>query len=213
MLCKQRIPPIAMKLTRTILFILLFAVGLQACRHAANGDSGDNNDTVTDTAVSATTAPPDTIGPKINLVIDKEDSLFVMNTAADNLAEIELGNLAIKNAKGKRVKNFGWLMVKEHDKANEKLIVLAATKKLTLPTKQGSAEQQLMMRLGKKQGGDFDRAYITIMMDDHKRDVKEFTEASIKTQDPEIKAYAKKMLPVVQKHLDAINAIHDSMSQ
>ena len=201
-----------MKNTRSVLFILLATAGLQACSHAANTDSTDNNDTTPDTAIS-NTAPPDTTGPKMNLVIDKEDSLFVMHAAADNLAEIELGNLAIKNAKGKRVKNFGWLMVKDHGKANEKLMAMAAAKKLSLPTKPDSAEQQVMARLGKKQGGDFDKAYISVMMDEHNRDVKEFTDASTKTQDPDIKAYAKKQLPVVQKHLDAINAIHDSMSQ
>ena len=202
-----------MKLTRTVLFILLAAVGLQACRHAANTDSNDNNDSTPDTAVSNPAAPADTTGPKMNLVIDKEDSLFAVKAAADNLAEIELGNLAIKNAKGKRVKNFGWLMVKDHGKANEKLMAMAAAKKLALPTKPDSTEQQLMTQLARKQGGDFDKAYISVMMDEHNRDVKEFTDASTKTQDPDIKAYAKKQLPVVQKHLDAINAIHDSMSQ
>jgi len=203
-----------MKHSRTVLFILLAAVGLQACRHAANTDSTDNNDTsTTDTAISNPAAPPDTTGPKMNLVVDQEDSLFLMKAAADNLAEIELGNLAIKNAKGKRVKNFGWLMAKDHGKANEKLMAIAAEKKLTLPANADSTQQQIITRLGRKQGGDFDRAYISAMMDDHNRDVKEFTDAATKTQDPDIKIYAKKQLPVVQKHLDAINAIHDSMSQ
>ena len=202
-----------MKHIRTVLFILLAAVGLQACHHAANTDSNENNDTATDTAVSTPTAPPDTTGPKIHLIIDKDDSLFVMNAAADNLAEVELGNLAIKNAKGKRVKNFGWLMVKDHGKANDKLMALAAAKKLTLPIKADSTQQQAMAQLAKKWGGDFDKAYINLMMDDHNRDVKIFTDAATKTEDPDIKAYAKKMLPVVQKHMDAINAIHDSMSQ
>jgi putative membrane protein len=202
-----------MKQIRTILFFLLTAGAFQACNHATNTDSNDNNDSTNDTAISAPAVPPDTTGPKIRLVVDKEDSLFIANAAAGNLAEIELGNLAIKNAKGKRVKNFGWLMVKDHGKANTKLIAIATAKKLTLPTKPDSADINTMARLSKKWGGDFDRAYISAMMDDHKNDVKEFTGASTKTQDPDIKVYAKKMLPVMQKHLDAINAIHDSMSQ
>jgi len=187
-----------MKYIKAVLFSLFIAGTLQACNHAASTDSNDNNDTATDTAVSAPTAPPDTTGPKMNLVLDKDDSLFVMKAAADNQAEIALGDLAIKNAKGKRVKNFGWLMIKDHGKANEKLIAIATAKKLTLPTKPDSAGQQRMALLAKKWGGDFDKAYISLMMDDHNNEVKDFTQAATKTQDPDIKAYAKKMLPVMQ---------------
>ena len=202
-----------MKNIRTILFLLLSAVTLQACHHAANTDSNDNNDTAADTAVSAPVAPPDTTGPKIHLVIDQADSIFAVRSAAGNLAEIEMGQLAIKNGKSKRVKNFGWLMVKDHGKANNKLTAIAQARKLFLPTKPADDEQKMFSRLATKQGGDFDKAYVGMMIEDHKNDVKEFTEASTKIQDPDIKAYAKKILPVLQKHLDAINAIHDSMSQ
>ncbi|WP_461449949.1 DUF4142 domain-containing protein [Mucilaginibacter sp.] len=209
----EKYPRNAMKNIRTILFFLLTAAVLQACHHASNSDSNDTNDSTTDTAISAPTAPPDTTGPKIHLVIDQEDSVFAVKAAAGNLAEIEMGELAIKNAKGKRVKNFGWLMVKDHGKANTKLIAVAKGKKLTLPMAPDSAQKAMIAQLAHKFGNDFDKAYISMMIDDHKDDVKEFTDASTKIQDPDIKAYAKKTLPVLQKHLDAINAIHDSMSQ
>jgi len=139
--------------------------------------------------------------------------LFAAKAAAGNLAEIEMGNLAIKNGKSKRVKNFGLMMIKDHGKANTKLMAMAAAKKLGLPTEPGVDEQKMLADLAKKSGNDFDKAYVNMMIEDHKNDVSDFTSASTKTQDPDIKAYAKKTLPVLQKHLDAINAIHDSMSQ
>jgi putative membrane protein len=203
-----------MKYFRNILFILLVALTTQACNHSAktvNNDSDDN--TEPDTIVSPAEAQPDTTAPKINLVVDQEDLLFATKAAEGNLAEIEMGNLAIKNGKSKRVKNFGLMMIKDHDKANTKLMAMATAKKLVLPTKPDSAQQQMMMQLAKKTGSDFDKAYVSMMIDDHKNDVSEFTAASTKIQDPDIKAYAKKTLPVLQKHLDAINAIHDSMGQ
>jgi putative membrane protein len=200
---------------KAALFILITAAVLQACNHSAKSDDNDDdsNNSAPDTSTAVATAPPDTIGPKIHLVIDQEDSIFAVNAAKENLAEIELGQLAIKNAKGKRFKNFGWLMVKDHGKANTKLMAMAQLKKLPLPTKIDSTEQNKITQLAKKSGGDFNKAYVAMMIDDGKNDVKVFTDASTKTQDPDIKAYAKKTLPVIQKHLDAINAIHDSMSQ
>ncbi|MHB8206334.1 DUF4142 domain-containing protein [Mucilaginibacter sp.] len=204
-----------MKNFRTILFILLVALTTQACNHSAKTGSNDadNDNTSPDTIVSPAEAQPDTTAPKINLVVDQEDILFATKAAEGNLAEIEMGNLAIKNGKSKRVKNYGLMMIKDHDKANTKLMVMAAAKKLILPTKPDSAQQQMMVQLAKKSGNDFDKAYVSMMIEDHKNDVDAFTAASTKIQDPDIKAYAKKTLPVLKKHLDAINAIHDSMSQ
>jgi putative membrane protein len=82
-----------------------------------------------------------------------------------------------------------------------------------LPTKIDTTEQNKFTQLAKKFGNDFDKAYIAMMMENDKNDLKEFTVASTKIQDPDLKSYAKKTLPVIQKHLDAVNAIHDSMSQ
>jgi putative membrane protein len=205
-----------MKDFKAAIFILFIAGTLQACNHSAKTNSGDadTSNSSPDTLVALTNnAAPDTLAAKINLVIDKEDSLFAVKAASGNLGEIEMGNLAIKNGKSKRVKNFGLMMIKDHGKANTKLMAIALAKKLTLPTKPDTAAQAMLAQLAKKSGADFDRAYISMMIADHKGDVSEFTEASTKIQDPEIKAYAKKTLPVLQKHLDAINAIHDSMSQ
>jgi len=204
-----------MKYFRNILFILLVAAATQACNHSAKtgNNDADNDNSTSDTIVSPTEAAPDTTSPKINLVVDQEDSLFAAKAAAGNLAEIEMGNLAIKNGKSKRVKNFGLMMIKDHGKANTKLMAMAAAKKLGLPTEPGVDEQKMLADLAKKSGNDFDKAYVNMMIEDHKNDVSDFTSASTKTQDPDIKAYAKKTLPVLQKHLDAINAIHDSMSQ
>lgn len=203
-----------MKNFRAAIFTLFIAGALLACNHSnKTGNNDDNESTATDTIIKPSDAQPDTTAPRIYLVIDQEDSLFAAKAATGNLAEIEMGNLAIKNGKSKQVKNFGLMMVKDHGKANAKLMAMAAVKKLTLPTQLGTDEQKMMAELAKKSGIEFDKAYISMMINDHKNDVNNYTLSSIKTQDPDIKAYAKKTLPVLQKHLDAINAIHDSMSQ
>lgn len=204
-----------MKNFRIILFILSVTCALLACNHSTKTDNSDDNDdsATTDTIVRMTEASPDTTAQKINLVVDKDDSIFAAKAAEGNLAEIEMGNIALKKGRSKQVKNFGLMMIKDHGKANTKLIAIAAAKKLALPTKPGADEQKMLAELAQKSGNDFDKLYVSMMIDDHKTDVSDFTIATTKIQDPDIKVYAKKTLPVLQKHLDAINAIHDSMSQ
>lgn len=73
------------------------------------------------------------------------------------------------------------------------------------------AQQKMIEDLSQKSGSDFDKAYIKCMINDHEEDVKTFAKESKKIQDPELKNFAIKILPVLEKHLDDINAIHDSM--
>jgi putative membrane protein len=48
---------------------------------------------------------------------------------------------------------------------------------------------------------------MNMMLDDHKNDVKEFEKAGNDLNDPDIKNFAMKTLPTLQKHLDSAKAI------
>lgn len=192
-----------MKKLRIVIALVLAACALQACSHkSGSDDAADTNDTTTAVTDTSTT---------INLVVDKYDTDFATEAANGGLTEVELGKLAMKNGKSKQVKNYGMMMVKEHGKSNTKLIAIMQAKKLTVPAIPDTASQKLLSTLAKKSGDDFDKTYINMMIADHKDDLKEFSDASKKVQDPDLQKFAEKNLPVLQKHLDAINAIHDSM--
>lgn len=193
-----------MRKLRAIILVLLAACVLQACQHSATLTGTDNTD--------SSVAGQDTAS-KLNLAVDKEDSDFAVEAATGNAAEVEMGKLAVKNGKSKKVKNFGLMMIKDHGKANAKLMVLSKSKNLNLPTAPNAEGQKMIADLATKTGNEFDKAYISSMIADHADDVKKFTDATKAIQDPDLKKYAIKILPVLQKHLDAVNAIHDSMEQ
>ncbi len=65
--------------------------------------------------------------------------------------------------------------------------------------------------LSKKSGTDFDKAYVSMMVDDHKKDVGEFEDASKNLKDADLKAFVDKTLPVLKGHLDKITAISNGM--
>jgi len=200
-----------MKGLRAIIIVLSAVCVLQACNHVAKnynaGKADSTNDTLQDDAADTSTDTASTI----NLVVDKEDSQFAIAAANGSMTEITLGKLAIQKGKSKKIKNFGTMMVKDHGKINNKLMALIKSKKIALPMPPDPEQQKMIADLSQKSGSDFDKAYIKAMIDDHQEDVKTFTDESKKIQDPDLKAFAIKTLPVMQKHLDAINAIHDSM--
>jgi len=192
-----------MKHLRVIIIAFLASCTLLACHHSLPQlNSGDDEDSITASTDTSST---------LNLVVDKADSDFAVDAANGNITEVELGKLAIKNGKSARVKNFGAMMVKDHGKANAKLMTLSKGKNLNLSSTPNAGGQKMIADLSKKTGDEFDKAYISSMIADHKEDVQKFGDATNRLQDPDLKKYAIKTLPVLQKHLDAINAIHDSM--
>jgi putative membrane protein len=195
-----------MKGLRVVIVTVLIAGALQAC----NNRHPQNYNTTTLAADSDGDTTPDT-ARKLHMVIDTSDTQFAIAAMNGGTTEVILGQLAMKNGKNKQVKNFGAMMVKDHSKANEKLMKIVKDKNITLPSLPEKQEQTLIDDLSQKTGSDFDKAYVKAMVDDHTEDVKEFTDGSKKLQDPDLKNFAIKTLPVIQNHLDKINAIRDAM--
>lgn len=193
-----------MKGLRVAIVVLLLGGAMQACNHR---QPQNYNTLAADTDGDTT---PDTAA-KLHMVIDTADTHFAIAAMNGGEAEVILGRLAVKKGKSKEVKNFGAMMVKDHSKANDKLLKLIKSKNITLPSLPDKEERELINKLSQKSGADFDKAYVNAMVDDHREDVKEFTTQSKKLQDPDLKNFAIKTLPVLQNHLDEINAIHDSM--
>jgi putative membrane protein len=143
----------------------------------------------------------------------KDDENFMVNAASGGLLEVKLGNMAMKNAASAQVKQFGKMMVTDHTKANNELIALAKRKNIAIPSTPGNDEQDMIDKLQKQQGKDFDKDYVSMMIDDHKHDINEFQKAVDNAKDSDIKAFAVKTLPVLQKHLDKIQAIDSTMKK
>jgi putative membrane protein len=146
-----------------------------------------------------------------NMKLGKEDSTFVMKAAVGGMEEVELGNLAQQTATNQRVKDFGAMMVRDHSKANDELKSLASSRGITLPASLPPDKQKMVDNMKKMTGKSFDSHYVTMMVQDHQKDVSEFKKESTAGKDNDVKNWAAKTLPVLQTHLDSIQAIKKGM--
>jgi putative membrane protein len=140
--------------------------------------------------------------------VPASDRTFAEKAAAGGAAEVEGGKLAEQRAASDKVKQFGARMVQDHSKANEELKQLAAGKGLPLPSSPDAHSHEMMAKLQKLSGAEFDRAYMDHMVKDHKKDIAEFQKESNSGKDPQIKAFAAKTLPTLQEHLKMAEATH-----
>jgi len=135
--------------------------------------------------------------------VSSADRRFVTEAAKGGMAEVALGQLAQQKGSSDAVKQFGARMVEDHGKANDELKQLATSKNIMLPT--GPSKDAMSKKLEGMSGSGFDRAYMSEMLTDHKKDIALFKkEASSKGGDPEIKAFATKTLPTLESHLQMV---------
>lgn len=86
------------------------------------------------------------------------------------------------------------------------LMDIAKRKSLTLPPTPDAADQAIEKKLSALLGHAFDSANIQVMVQDHQNDVADFRKQSETGQDPDLKAFAAKYLPAIERHLQMAQA-------
>jgi putative membrane protein len=139
------------------------------------------------------------------------DMRFATEAAMGGMEEVEMGRLAAEKGASDEVRQFGRRMVDDHSKANQELMQLASSKGWTLPAALGPKHQADVRKMSALSGEAFDKAYVKMMVKDHKKDVGEFQKESARGADPELKAFAASTLPTLQGHLQMIQRIDTKM--
>jgi putative membrane protein len=181
---------------KTVLFssFLALGFGLLAC----NGNSSSDHADAVDSAK--------TVNKEVKAV-QPDASNFVVNATNGGMMEVELGKIAEDRASSARVKAFGAMMVKDHSEANNNLKGIANSLNIAIPDSVSNDARKEINDLKMKKGKDFDKSYVNMMVDDHKKDIAEFRKCADNCSDSTVKNFAATMLPVLEKHLDSIQAI------
>lgn len=131
--------------------------------------------------------------------LPRADRRFLTKATELNTEEIRLSELAAQQATNPEIRSFAQQLVTEHTQASTELNTIVSRKGLTA-TARDDYDQRAVNRLAKKSGKDFDEAYIDKMVDAHDDAVDLFEKTSRNSKDPELQAFASKMLPKLQQH-------------
>ena len=187
-------------------FPVILSLFVVACNDGDDSKTTETTTTATDTAAGAgTTAAATPVG--------EADRTFMMEAASGGMMEVELGRIASQSASHERVKSFGNMMVQDHTNANNELKALASGKNVMLPDSMMTKHREHLEMMRNKTGKEFDRAYMNMMVQDHNEDISKFQNASNTAQDADLKGFASKTRPVLQKHLDSAKAINAAVKK
>jgi putative membrane protein len=152
--------------------------------------------------MDSTGAGTTTATPSIPPSVSKGDQQFAVDAANAGMTEVQAGQMAQQKGMGKDVKDYGAMMVKDHTAAADKLKLVASSKNITLPSAISPEMQKNLDDLQKKEGKDFDKAYINMMVSDHKKVISAFEDESKNGSDADIRGFADSTLHTLRHHLD-----------
>ena len=134
--------------------------------------------------------------------IDNDDSKFMTETYSGGMMEILAGNIAVQKGLSQSVKDFGQQMITDHGAANNDLKALATQKSVVLPDTISNEDKKLIDALNKEDAGKFDKTYMDMMVEGHKKAIDAFQTVIDHPKDADVKAWAEKTLPTLKHHLE-----------
>jgi putative membrane protein len=195
---------------------------------ACGGDANNDRTAANDTAAVGTA------GEGANAEADRNNASagardWVEERLVGGMTEVKLGELASQKAQNADVKAFGKMMVQDHTKAGEELKQVASQHNIQAPAQLDDEHRDKVDRLSKLQGAEFDREYMSQMVDDHENTMSALEDRLDKqgnndnpTYTPKkndnrvdmaLNQWAAKAAPTVQKHLARAKQLNDRIGR
>jgi putative membrane protein len=135
------------------------------------------------------------------------DKAFVRKALEGNMAEIQMGQLALQKSSDDQVKQFAQRMVDDHGKMLDQLKPAAQAMGVKVPEGPSKGAMKNMDKMKGLSGDAFDQAYIKDMVKDHKKDSSEFKQEAQNTQNPQLKQLVTEASQTIDSHLQQIQQI------
>ncbi len=133
-------------------------------------------------------------------IASERDKKFIAEATQISLFEIKLGELAQSNTSTPEIKTLGQHMIDDHTKAINELKALGAKKSIVIPTILTPEEYKKYDKIVKKQGKDFDKAYVNCMVKGHKKALCKFKKEAKDGDDYDVRTWASNSVPTLQQH-------------
>jgi putative membrane protein len=190
------------KLFYEMMGCLLMAGMLVSC-----GDGGNRGESTTeDTTANATKAEQ-------SMGLDENAKEFMKESASGSMMEVQLADVAMQKTQNQEVRNLAQTIKTDHEQLNSQMEQLAQQKQVMLSDSLMDDHRKKVEDLQQKSANEFDKAYVDMMVKDHKDDIDKYEKMRDDTQDSDLQALINNSIPVLQKHHDQAKQLQESMNQ
>ena len=135
------------------------------------------------------------------------DKQFIQNIALRGMRQIEIAKIAMTKSSSPSVKEYAAKVVDEQGRATGTLKRIAGKQSITIPAALDSKQQAEVDKMATLSGEEFDKAYAKDQVKTHERSLRDFQREARDGQDEEVKAFAVRVLPLVEQHLQTAQAL------
>jgi len=132
------------------------------------------------------------------------DRLFMIHAAMGNMAEVKLGNLALKKSKNPAVHMVAKTTIKGHGDAQKALAMHFRTMNIPMPADAGPANVALYEKLSRLSGPAFDKLYMAQQVGAHEATITLFEHEIENGKNQTAKMHAMNTLPHILMHTSMI---------
>ena len=134
------------------------------------------------------------------------DANFVTTSIEGDTAEVAIAQLASTKGSTQAARDLGKMLVTDHSAHKQKLIDLANSTGITVPTEPAAEGHANLLKLQTLSGAEFDKTLAQMLVDSHHKGIAK-NEKQAASGDAQTAALAKETLPVLKKHLAAAEAL------
>jgi putative membrane protein len=130
----------------------------------------------------------------------RKDREFIRDAVADHFLETRLGELAERRARNSDVKQFGRRMVTDHTRLQEQWIGMASISGRPFKPGMGRLHQQKLERLKDVSDREFDRAYMTLVIQNHQDYLNYWRKEGRAAKSSPVRQLVDSGLPTLEQH-------------
>lgn len=131
----------------------------------------------------------------------KSDAAFLSMAAQADMTAAHLGKMAQDRGAENPVKDFGKTLVTDHTDDYHQLTELSNKIGEAIPKAIDKSNDHEIATLNRAHGKTFDREFLARETSEHEKLLKAFKEEAKNGKNPEVRAYANKALPVLERHM------------
>jgi putative membrane protein len=161
------------------------------------GMSGSAHSTAGHSAMMQVTMSPEQMQSAMQGAVDR---LFMLRAAQGNMAEVALGQLALRKSRNEQVRTLAQHLIQEHSTANAALLPVLSRKGIPLPRFIGAMNAATNDQLARLSRDQFDRMFMSAQVEAHENAIALYQQELAMGQDEDARAYATRFLPNIMSH-------------
>jgi putative membrane protein len=184
-------------------FLLVVGLTVCACRSERSSEDDSEYAKTSTTAAQQSARASEASAPyrgAADAGLSARDRDFLAKAAQRGLFEVESSRLALARSRSDDVRKFAQRMVEDHGRLNAELQELVQEKSAALPDLLDEKRRKDLDELRGLDGETFDLRYCELQHSDHEDALALFERAARDADDPEVRAFAARTLPLLREH-------------